>query len=63
MIPHTDDAPTHRLRLHPGTRAVSRHPEPRVEATRPNDTWFYLGLVLLTALLAGSQLFTLTHIR
>jgi hypothetical protein len=63
MAPHTDDAPTHRLRLHPRARAVSRHAEPRSEAARPADGWFYTALVVMLALLAGSQLFTLTHVR
>jgi hypothetical protein len=63
MVPHIDDAPTHRLRLHPRTRAVSRHPAPRAEAGRPNDTWFYAALVLMLALVSASQFFTLTHVR
>ena len=64
MVPHIDDAPTHRLRLHPRSRAMSRHAEPqRTEVARPNDTWFYAGLVVMLALLSASQFFTLTHIR
>ena len=63
MVPHIDDAPTHRLRLHPRTRPISRHPEPQVSASRPPDVWIYRGLVAAFAILAVSQLFTLAHVR
>jgi hypothetical protein len=63
MIPNIDDAPTHRLRLHPRPRVVSRHAEPRVRAARPPEIWIYAGLVAALAVLAATRLFALGHIR
>jgi hypothetical protein len=63
MVPHIDDAPTHRLRLHPRPRAVSRHPEVRTKAAPTPDMWIYAGLVAALALLAATRLFALGHVR
>jgi hypothetical protein len=63
MIPNIDDAPAHRLRLHPRPRALSRHAERHVRTARPPEIWIYAGLVAVLALLAATRLFALGHIR
>ena len=63
MIPNIDDAPAHRLRLHPRPRAVSRHAERPERTVRPPEVWIYVGLVAALALLAATRLFALGHIR
>jgi hypothetical protein len=63
MAPNLDDAPVHRLRLHPQARPPSRHALPRTEAARPPELWVYAGLVTALAIIAASRLFAIAHVR
>jgi hypothetical protein len=62
MVTDIDDAPTHRLRLHPRTRALSRHAVPRADAAT-SRAWLYAGLAAGLAIAASTQLFALGHVR
>ena len=63
MATNVDDAPLHRLRLHPRTRAISRYATARVVVGRPPETWIYAGLVATLALIAATRLFGLRHVH
>jgi len=63
MAPQLDDAPVHRLRLHPQARPVPRHAVPRTEVARPPELWVYAALVTALALIAASRLFAIAHVR
>jgi hypothetical protein len=63
MPSHLDDAPIHRLRLHPRARPISRHAAPRAAVARPPEVWLYAALVATLALIAATRLFALGHVR
>jgi hypothetical protein len=63
MSPQLDDAPIHRLRLHPRARTFSQHAVPRAQVARPPELWLYAALVATLALLAATRLFALAHVR
>jgi hypothetical protein len=63
MSSNVDDAPLHRLRLHPRVRPFSRHVVSRVEQAPPPELWIYAALVATLALIALSRLFALAHVR
>jgi hypothetical protein len=63
MAPNVDDAPLHRLRLHPRARAASRHALPRAQAARPPEVWLYAALVATLALIAATRLFAIAHVH
>ena len=63
MATTVDDAPLHRLRLHPRTRAISPSANARAVVGRPPETWIYAGLVATLALIAATRLFALNRVH